>query len=336
MWKNVLTGPQIVESLTALYVYSLNTFDTSAYRGYSGNYFLTRKSDYSDSLVREIIKLHQEKLLTSNPHSSASVIKDQDLNRALIRASLGTTAESDKAIDDLRLQLDNGPLRAIEPHQPNDPYVTNKTETHLSTNTHIGAKTESPIRHLFSSSLLGAPITLVTKISWPLDLFMTPPAISAYSDIHAYLTSIRHTQLRVLDSWTSLSGSRRHTRGMVESIQQKELIRSTWGLVRAMLFFLDQILSHFMVDIIDVQHRYLLNQLSGIDSDTATSSESGLGVGVGTSGSMRSLKASTIRSAPGQGAESISGSVRGKAPRKFLDFLTLRYDFLLWRYRRDS
>lgn len=126
------------------------------------------------------------------------------------------------------------------------------------------------IRALFSSSLLGTPLILTTTVTWPLDLFISPQALSAYSDIQAYLTALRHTHLSVLSCWTALSAAQRQRRkwtgvtegGTDEEVEaRRRLGRAAWGTIRLMLFFIDQLQSHFMTDIIDVQHKRLLEQL---------------------------------------------------------------------------
>jgi gamma-tubulin complex component 4 len=224
----------------------------------SGDYFLTRKAEYTLSLIREVDRLRMEKLILSNPHSSSSVIREQDLNLAILRASVGTSAENDRWVEKLRFKLERGSLR------PFMPSAAPPKHTHE----------DNDIRALFSSFLLGAPMTMTSTMGWPMDLFITPPAMSAYIDINVYLTAIRDTHLKVLSCWSSLSASQRRRRrwtgpnegGTRSEIQRRRnLARSSWGIVRAMLFFLDQLLGHFMVDIIDVQHRRLLDSLEEVN-----------------------------------------------------------------------
>ncbi|WVQ79289.1 hypothetical protein IAT38_001385 [Cryptococcus sp. DSM 104549] len=268
LWKNILTGPQVAESIQTL-----------------ANFFLLRKADYAISLIREISQLRLEKLITSNPHSSSSVIREQDLDLALLRASMGTSAELDAGLEKLRFKMEQGPLRALLPTVP--PKTPKK-----SARGDVSFDEKSSIRKLFSSSLLGTPLTLTTSITWPLDLFLTPPAISTYSDIQAYLTAIRDTHIRVLSCWTSLSAAQRQRRKWTgtteggtpeEEVARKKLARSAWGTVRLMLFFIDQLQSHFMTDIIDVQHKRLLEQLELGDAPGGSSA----GLAGSTRGSLR-------------------------------------------------
>ncbi|KAK8849538.1 hypothetical protein IAR55_004873 [Kwoniella newhampshirensis] len=337
LWKHILTGPQVTESI--------ETF---------ANFFLARKADYSISVIREISKLRLDKLIKSNPHSSSSVIREQDLDLALLRASVGTTAETDWGLEKLRFKLENGPLRAILPSIPARTPKKGGSEERSFNNDKNG------IRDLFSSSLLGTPLTLTTTITWPLDLFMTPPAISAYSDIHAYLTAIQDTHLRVLHTWTSLSSAQRQRRKWTgvneggtaegEVHARKKLARSAWGTVRAMLFFLDQLQSHFMTDIIDVQHRRILDRLELIEGVPSGTSVLGGSTRGSLKGSVRQTDTQTragtsyAPSLPGEkrAASPFSESRAGfgmdsqtarstripptptKAQNNYLDFLTLR------------
>jgi gamma-tubulin complex component 4 len=284
-----------------------------------------------------------EKLILSDPRSSSSVIREQDLNLAILRASVGTSAENDRWVEKLRFKLERGSLR------PFMPSATAPKHTHG----------DDGIRSLFSSFLLGAPMTMTTTMGWPMDLFITPPAMSAYIDINVYLTAIRDTHLKVLSCWSSLSASQRRrrrwtgsneggTRAEVE--RRKNLARLSWGIVRAMLFFLDQLLGHFMVDIIDVQHRRLLDSLEEVN----IAAKQGQGMG-SRPGSMRGSVARAASPASRFGTASTAGrhsttrweaespnnsthdgfdtqTVRTRAPPSsarpshavFLDFLTLR------------
>lgn len=284
-----------------------------------------------------------EKLILSNPHSSSSVIREQDLNLAILRASVGTSAENDRWVEKLRFKLERGSLR------PFMPSATTPKHTHV----------DNGIRALFSSFLLGAPMTMTTTMGWPMDLFITPPAMSAYIDINVYLSAIRDTHLKVSSCWSSLSASQRRRRKWTganeggtraEIDRRKNLARQSWGIVRAMLFFLDQLLGHFMVDIIDVQHRRLLDSLEEVN----IAAKQGQGMG-SRPGSMRGSVARAASPSSRFGTASTAGrqstrlwegisfndsthdgldtqTIRTRAPPSsarpaqavFLDFLTLR------------
>ncbi len=48
-------------------------------------------------------------------HSGSAMIREQDLNLALLRASLGTTAQHDPSLSHLRFSMPAGPLRPLLP-----------------------------------------------------------------------------------------------------------------------------------------------------------------------------------------------------------------------------
>ncbi|WWD04306.1 hypothetical protein V865_002375 [Kwoniella europaea PYCC6329] len=269
LWKNILTGPQIVESIESL-----------------SNYFFTRKSDYTLSLLTEIDKLRLTKLILSNPNSSSSVIREQDLDLALLRSSLGTTAENDKFLEKLKWKMDNGPLRAIPSKTPTNTHTTQKEE-----------KKKSQISTLFSLTLLGTPVTLTTSISWPLDLFLSPKSMMIHSDIHSYLLSFRYTLMKISNTWLNLSNHQRqnHKNQDQKSEVEKSLDKTCWGTIRQMNWFISELLTHFM-DMIEVQHRHLLQRLDIQDEKRSL---------LNRSSSKGSLRGSTI------GRSSI-GPLRGK------------------------
>lgn len=79
LWVNVLTYKDVADAVESL-----------------GNYFLIRNGEFSLSLIREVERLKLSRLTTrSGPNS---MIRDQDLNLALLRASLGTTAQYDPSL----------------------------------------------------------------------------------------------------------------------------------------------------------------------------------------------------------------------------------------------
>lgn len=182
------------------------------------------------------------------------MIRDADLHHAWLRASVGTSAEHDRSLDTFRLKLDDGPFRTIPAGRPSIPRSSTGTNAPSSS-----ADTSA----FFSSIVLGAPISLHPTISWPLDLFLTPPACESYIEIHSFLFALRTTHQRCLKCWKTLTGrrvardrSRRH-----RNTSQRELEKTVWSTLKLVLFFLEELLSHYMIDIIDVQHRALLEQL---------------------------------------------------------------------------
>ena len=235
LWTNVLTKKAVTETIETL-----------------ANYFLLRNGEFGLSLIREIERLKISRLTARNI-SRSGIIREQDLQLALLRASLGTSAQNDPSFSHLRMSLPTGPLRPLLPS--------------LS-NTNISSIKSTQVN--FNGVLLGTPLTLLYTLHWPLDLFLQPPDLQTYADLFSYISSLRKVHTRVLECWTWLSNAQRARRkwtGLGEGGTEKDsegrkvLLRCGWGLVRDMLWFLDTLLAYIMTDVIDVEFRKLKSLL---------------------------------------------------------------------------
>jgi gamma-tubulin complex component 4 len=193
------------------------------------------------------------------------MIREQDLNLVLLRASLGTTAQHDPSLLHLRFYLPSGPLRPLLPSLAS---VKNPS-------------TSLPEHTTFDDLLLGTPLHLTYKVAWPLDLFLHTSDLQIYSAVFGYLSSLRKTHTRVHTCWTSLSNAQRARRrwtglgegGTAEDLEvRRRLLRCGWGVVRDMGWFLDTLLGYMMTDVVDVEFRRLKDQLGKskgtVDGDT--------------------------------------------------------------------
>ncbi|KAG6868862.1 hypothetical protein C0993_008610, partial [Termitomyces sp. T159_Od127] len=186
------------------------------------------------------------------------MIRDQDLNLALLRASLGTSAQHDPALARLRFSLPSGPLRPLLPSLANNALT--------SSTSHSASSTSGQSFDLFVSHLLGTPLNLTYNVIWPLDLFLHPADLNAYAGLYSYLSALRKTHVRVHSCWTSLSNAQRARRrwtglgegGTAEDLElRSKSLRCGWGIVRDMEWFLDTLLGYLMTDVIDVEFRKL-------------------------------------------------------------------------------
>ena len=211
-----------------------------------------RNGEFGLSLIREIERLKISRLTARNI-SRSGIIREQDLQLALLRASLGTSAQNDPSFSYLRMSLPTGPLRPLLPSLSN-PNVSAIKSTQVN----------------FNDVLLGTPLTLSYTLHWPLDLFLQPPDLQTYADLFAYISSLRKVHTRVLECWTWLSNAQRARRkwtGLGEGGTEKDsegrkvLLRCGWGLVRDMSWFLDTLLAYIMTDVIDVEFRKLKSLL---------------------------------------------------------------------------
>ena len=173
------------------------------------------------------------------------MIKEQDLNLALLRASLGTTAQHDPSLLRLKFQMPSGPIRPLLPSL-GDKVLSSSTTSNL------GEPTS------FDDLLLGTTLILTYDVAWPLDLFLHSSDLQIYSALFNYLASLRKTHTRIHTCWTSLSNAQRARRrwtglgegGTTEDVEvRKQLLRCGWGVVRDMGWFLDSLFGYVMVDV---------------------------------------------------------------------------------------
>jgi gamma-tubulin complex component 4 len=234
LWSNVLTKHMVNEALDSL-----------------GNYFLLRNGEFGLSLIREIERLKISRLTARNTTRSG-IIREQDLQLAMLRASLGTSAQHDLTLTRLKMTLPSGPSRPLLPSLSN-PNVSAMRPTQVN----------------FSDVLLGTPLVLLYNLQWPLDLFLRPADLQVYADLFSYISSIRKVQTRVLECWGWLSNAQRARRkwtglgegGTEDSESRRVLLRCGWGVVRDMLWFLDTLLAYIMTDVIDVEFRKMKSHL---------------------------------------------------------------------------
>lgn len=203
------------------------------------------------SLIREIERLKISRL--TSRHGAASIIREQDLNLAILRASLGTTAQHDPYLSRLQFSLPGGPVRPLLPSLTNDDPP------------HIAASTDK-LTYQFDTLLLGSTLSLSYILAWPLDLFLGKADLSIYSTIFSFLSALRKTHTRVHTCWTSLSNAQRARRrwtgygegGTAEEVDVRaKMLRCGWGIVRDMSWFLDTLLGYVMMDVVDVEFRKL-------------------------------------------------------------------------------
>jgi gamma-tubulin complex component 4 len=187
------------------------------------------------------------------------VIREQDLNLALLRASLGTTAQYDPSLSRLRFQLPSGPLRPLLPSLSDPRNLT------------LSVGGENIMETTFNDIVLGTALTMLYTVEWPLDMFLQPADLQIYGTLFAFLSSLRKTHTRVHICWTTLSNAQRARRrwtglgegGTTEDLDARQaLLRCGWGLVREMNWFLDNLLSYVMTDVIDGEFRRLKKLLS--------------------------------------------------------------------------
>ncbi|EPQ60352.1 hypothetical protein GLOTRDRAFT_113017 [Gloeophyllum trabeum ATCC 11539] len=301
LWLNVLTRKDVEDAVDSL-----------------ANYFLLRNGEFGLAVIREIERLKISRLTARAGPST--MIREQDLHLALLRSSLGTTAQHDPSLSHLHFLMPSGPLRPLLPS--------------LASTAGKNVSASGQEQTTFDDLLLGTPLILTYTVTWPLDLFLQPSDLHIYAALFAYLSSIRKTHTRIHACWTSLSNAQRARRrwtglgegGTAEDLEVRQaLLRCGWGVVREMNWFLETLLEYVMTDVVDAEFRRLKVQLgqSGSNKDTAGAGGSGVTPSQSTSSQVaRGVTPShSVGSQVGRGGLPASASASGST---YLDFTTLR------------
>ncbi|KIY51507.1 hypothetical protein FISHEDRAFT_11641, partial [Fistulina hepatica ATCC 64428] len=230
LWLNVLTRVDVLEAVESL-----------------ANYFLLRNGKFSLALIREIERLKISRLTA---HAGPSfMLRGQDLNLALLRASFGTSAQQDPHLTRLRFAMPTGPVRPLLPS--------------LAAGSPSASASAQQLDTPFATVILGTQLQLTYTAPWPLDLVLRPAELTAYGALFACLSALRHTHTRVYQCWSALSNAQRARRRWTrlgegggthaDLAARGRLLCCAWGIVRDMGWFLDCVLGYVMTDVIDVE-----------------------------------------------------------------------------------
>ncbi|KAI0363737.1 gamma-tubulin ring complex protein [Pilatotrama ljubarskyi] len=305
LWLNVLTHKDVEDAVESL-----------------ANYFLLRNGEFALSLIREIERLKLSRLTARTVPST--MIREQDLHLALLRASLGTTAQQDPSLAHLHFRMPAGPIRPLLPS------LAGAAAKDLSS-----SLSQAPEPTSFDDLLLGTPLVLTYTVTWPLDLFLHASDLQSYAVLFSYLSALRKTHTRVHACWTALSNAQRARRrwtglgegGTAEDLEaRKQLLRCGWGVVREMNWFLDTLLGYVMTDVMDVEFRRMKALLLGRSPESIGRQMTGTGghaESAGTAQMGASRSGSMVHPSHSQSAASNLGASSSSAAPP-LDFTTLR------------
>lgn len=222
------------------------------------NYLLLRNGEFALAFIRELERLKLSRLTARVTPSS--MIREQDLQLVLLRASLGTSAQQDPLLANIRCHLPSGAARPLLPS------LSGIRQSDKSANAELLDGLTS-----FDDVLLGTPMNLRYNVKWPLDLFLQTSDLKIYGALFSYIASLRKTHMLVHNTWGSLSNAQRARRrwtGLSEGgtridLQaRKDLLRCSWGLVREMGWFLSTLLEYLMEDVVDAEYKRLQRLLS--------------------------------------------------------------------------
>lgn len=265
-----------------------------------------QNGEFGLALVREIERLKISRLTGRAGH--ATMIREQDLQHALLRASVGTSAQHDSRLGHLLFKLPSGPVRP------------------LLSNFDVGTPIwDGKIQVAnFDNIILGLPLKLTYKIKWPLDLFLQSQDLAAYEELFSFLSSLRFMHMRVHTCWSSLSNCQRARRrwtgldegGTQDSVARMQLLRCGWGIVRLMGWFMDVLLGYVMIDVVESEFRILKKQLKS----KVLSGNSIPGSTKRTTGTSKIIQSSSTHSThPTSSSHDV-----GPATSHQIDFTTLR------------
>jgi hypothetical protein len=221
---------------------------------------------------------------------------------------MGTTAQYDPSLSHLRFEMPSGPLRPLLPSL-SDPR-----------NLALSVGGDNVAETTFNDIVLGTALNMLYSVEWPLDMFLQPTDLQIYGTLFSFLSSLRRTHTRMHACWATLSNSQRARRrwtglgegGTTEDLAARHaLLRCGWGLVREMNWFLDNLLSYVMTDVIDSEFRRLKKQLSPDGESKAQNPE--------TTGGQ-----SAEPSNPKAAEHAEAGIEPAMAPGTSLDFTTLQ------------
>lgn len=214
------------------------------------------------------------------------VVKDGEVSAVLARTWTAMfalqTANSD---DDDQLELARALMRL----------VINKSPASVTPGRPSSSSGHGLAMTPFNSLLLSVPTTLTMQVQSPLDLFLAPFDIDAYSTINAYLLSVRRAHLRLTDLWKIASLRRHHPAPPAPHLNggtvvgraiQKQLrnrstaraqaLRSVWATSSAALFLLGEVETYFHGQIVKETWDGLQEWLRGSSSTSRPSTASSI------------------------------------------------------------
>ncbi|KAG0254485.1 Gamma-tubulin complex component 4 [Actinomortierella ambigua] len=168
-------------------------------------YFLLADGEFGLGLIDAIDEFKRAKLLKKHGARAAPTIRDQDLSGILFKAAKGTTPGAQE--DEGPLSLQQFELRVAKP----------------------GESSQS-----FDDQLLGIPTRLHYRLMWPLDLLLTADDMRQYSDVFAFLITVRKAQVQLQRAWThvkvlSQMGRRRRQRLQRAAIKRRAVMKNRGG-----------------------------------------------------------------------------------------------------------
>lgn len=186
LWVVVQVGEKVVKTLESF-----------------KRYFLLCDGEFGLGLITALEEFKRNRLSRMGQFITTTAtsvgIRDHDLGGMLKKAAQDTPAQDDSALASFE-------FRIVKPDQKHTGFGQDKPLT-------IG---------MFDDQLLGIPVRLTYTLSWPLDLFLTIEDLDQYSDVFAFLMTIRKSQVRLQQAWIE-----------IKSLTQRLTNRRRGGVARA-------------------------------------------------------------------------------------------------------
>ncbi|KZF23265.1 hypothetical protein L228DRAFT_282003 [Xylona heveae TC161] len=222
---------------------------------------ITEADEQLNSRHRQSSRIRQAK---GGDNLKGVLVRDGEVNATLARtwAALSSYAPYDDEVDDkLELARDlvhltlpkQSPVASGGAHRRNEDDKASKLQTHTR----------------FNDLLFSSPVDLTLIIPSPLDLFLSDTDLQTYSEINAYLLSIRRAHHHLTSLWKHSTLRRSHpqpptllysnTRKDAEGNQRQRQreskrareMRKIWATCSATVFLLSEIESYFQGEVVE-------------------------------------------------------------------------------------
>ncbi|KAF8941807.1 Gamma-tubulin complex component 4 [Haplosporangium gracile] len=235
-------------------------------------YFLLCDGEFGLGLITALEEFKRNRLLRMGQFITTSApsvgIRDHDLGGMLKKAAQDTPAQDDTALASFEFRIVNSTQKQTESEQD-----------------------QSPTIGTFDDQLLGIPVRLTYTLSWPLDLFLTTEDVEQYSDVFAFLMTIRKSQVRLQQAWIEIKSLTqrltnrrrggdaraygRRIRGTESdernAEQEAEMLKHIAAFRSNMVFVVDCLWTYIQMDVISPTYDTLLQSIATHESDRKSS-----------------------------------------------------------------
>lgn len=259
------------------------------------DYFLLYRIGFTDALVIEADQHLQHRHLqirTTDTNTlldglAGVMMKEAEVSRVLLKTwtQLAPETTMDPALDDC--------IEWGREHVSLEFYKTVSKAEELSDDRKLvtsSAQVNSDIG--FHDFLLSVPTKLSMSLKAPLNLFLTMKDLEAYSDIHAYLLSIRRAQIHLSDLWRWNTirrgspvngGSRRSSRfgiasakiSRTKTYEREHSMRKIWATASAALSLVTELGGYLISEVIVQSWSRLQRWISGSPRTSSHDRQSG-------------------------------------------------------------